>query len=144
MESISAATVSSTTQALNSMDRLSQQSLGKEAFLRLLVAQLQHQDPLNPVDNQAFIGQMAEFSALEQMQNLNEGFQTQLFLDAVSQSAALLGKQVEFADWETGALLSGKVEQVRMVDNEPWLVVASDDQRHEIGLHQIQVILEGE
>ena len=44
--------------------------LGKDAFLRLLTTQLRYQDPMNPVDDQDFIAQMAQFSALEQMQNL--------------------------------------------------------------------------
>ncbi len=45
--------------------------LGKNEFLNLLVAQMQHQDPLDPVDNKEMIAQLAQFSALEQMQNLN-------------------------------------------------------------------------
>ena len=45
--------------------------LGKQEFLNLLVMQLKYQDPLNPVDDKAFIAQMAQFSALEQMQNMN-------------------------------------------------------------------------
>lgn len=47
--------------------------LDKNAFLRLLITQLRFQDPLNPKDNSAFLAQMAQFSSLEQMQNLNAG-----------------------------------------------------------------------
>ncbi len=47
-------------------------ALGKEDFLRLLVAQLEHQDPLNPSDPTEFTGQLAQFSTLEQLFNVNE------------------------------------------------------------------------
>ncbi|MEW9124834.1 MAG: flagellar hook capping FlgD N-terminal domain-containing protein [Thermotaleaceae bacterium] len=48
------------------------QDLDKDAFLQLLVTQLRYQDPLNPVDDKEFIAQMAQFTSLEQMQNLNK------------------------------------------------------------------------
>ena len=53
------------------------QGLGKEAFLKLLITQLSHQDPLNPMDNEAMVAQLAQFSTLEQMQNLNSLAQVQ-------------------------------------------------------------------
>ncbi|MCL1843930.1 MAG: hypothetical protein FWF79_08960 [Defluviitaleaceae bacterium] len=54
--------------------------LDRNAFLNLLITQLRHQDPLNPMDDRDFIAQMAQFSALEQMMNLNATFErTQAF-----------------------------------------------------------------
>ncbi len=47
--------------------------LGKTEFLELLVTQLQNQDPMNPVDNQQFIAQLATFSSLEQLISINKG-----------------------------------------------------------------------
>jgi flagellar basal-body rod modification protein FlgD len=45
-------------------------SIGRDAFLNLLVLQLRNQDPLNPLDNEAMLAQLAEFSQLEELQNL--------------------------------------------------------------------------
>jgi len=49
------------------------QSLGKDEFLKLLITKLQNQDPLKPMDDESFIAQLAQFSTLEQMNNISEG-----------------------------------------------------------------------
>ena len=54
---------------------LDKSGMGKDAFLQLLVNQLRNQDPLNPVNDKEFLAQMAQFSTLEQMQNLNQSFE---------------------------------------------------------------------
>jgi flagellar basal-body rod modification protein FlgD len=61
------------------------QTLGQADFLQLLVTELQNQDPLDPVDNKDFIADMAQFSSLEQMQNMNTNFQSLLTQQSLSQ-----------------------------------------------------------
>ena len=58
--------------------------LDKDAFLRLLIAQLSNQDPLNPMDDREFIAQMAQFSALEQMTNMTKTLEGMASLDKYS------------------------------------------------------------
>jgi len=98
------------------------QELGKDAFLQLLVTQLRYQDPLNPQDNSAFVAQMAQFTALEQMQNLNAGVTRLLEQQSGFQAPALLGRHVTVAGPE-GVPREGKVEELAYRSGQPWLVV---------------------
>lgn len=71
--------------------------MGKQDFLKLLVTQLQNQDPLNPDDPTAFTAQLAQFSSLEQMYNLNDSMNT--LVDSTNNSGKLsalgmMGKEV--------------------------------------------------
>ena len=96
--------------------RVINKELDRDAFLQLLVYQLQNQDPLNPTDNGEMIAQLAQFSALEQMNNLNESFTTVSEnidrLNFVSASS-LVGRTVAGTDSE-GTAIEGKVERVYM------------------------------
>jgi flagellar basal-body rod modification protein FlgD len=70
--------------------------LGKDDFLKLLVAQLQHQDPLNPSDNNEFMGQLAQFSALEQMTNVSASLERLTVSSQLTQGASLFGRTVTY------------------------------------------------
>lgn len=72
--------------------------VGKDAFLQLLVAQLEHQDPLSPMDNTEFTAQLAQFSALEQMTAINTGVQSLLASQDVAsklQATGFIGKEIQ-------------------------------------------------
>ncbi|NGP44122.1 flagellar hook assembly protein FlgD [Bacillaceae bacterium SIJ1] len=92
----------------------SKSELGKDDFLQLLILQLQHQDPTNPMEDRDFIAQMANFSSLEQMANLNKSFndfaanQSQ---NALTGASELIGKYVTYAS-ESGMATEGKVVAV--------------------------------
>jgi len=95
-------------------------SLGKDDFLKLLVTQLSHQDPTQPVQDQQFIAQMAQFSSLEQMQNIS----TSVTNMADRQAFGLVGKFVMGIDAETGEMQSGLAEAVLYDEsNKPFVRV---------------------
>lgn len=75
--------------------RTASQQLGKDDFLKLLITQLTNQDPTSPMEDTQFISQMAQFSSLEQMTNMNESFNKMASIINSSQAAATLGKSVE-------------------------------------------------
>lgn len=80
------ASASSTATAAESLTRTVNSELGKDEFMQILVTQLRNQDPLSPMEDKDFISQMAQFSVLEQMQNMNTG-------SSFAQACALVGKQ---------------------------------------------------
>jgi flagellar basal-body rod modification protein FlgD len=90
-------TTSSTSTAGGTTSTASRNSLGKDDFLKLLTAQLQNQDPLNPQDNSAFVAQLAQFSSLEQLQNVSGKLDTMLTAEATTNQLSttnLVGKAV--------------------------------------------------
>ncbi|HXG45989.1 MAG TPA: flagellar hook capping FlgD N-terminal domain-containing protein [Methylomirabilota bacterium] len=94
--------------------RVPQRTLGQDDFLKLLVAQMTQQDPLNPKADIDFIGQMAQFSSLEQARSLQNGM-------SVLQANALLGRTVSLED--DGLLVVGVVDSVHMKEGTPQLIV---------------------
>lgn len=73
-------------------------NLGKDDFLKLMMMQMRHQDPLNPMDNQAMLSQMAQFSSLEQMSNLNTTLTHGNNMNEFMNATRLLGKEVAVLD----------------------------------------------
>src|SRR3954453_18280726 len=100
-------TPAATTQAKDNKNT----SMGKDDFLKLFVAQLQHQDPMNPMQDGEFMGQMASFSTLEQITNVSKANDTIASNLGMSQSLSLLGKYVPYIDDQKVAH-SGVVQKV--------------------------------
>ena len=78
--------------------------LGKDDFLKLLVTQLQDQDPTQPTDSSQFMAQLAQFSSLEQMTNVSQTLDGMASSQSVTQGVDLLGKYLTYtrADGSTG------------------------------------------
>ncbi len=97
--------------------------LGRDAFLQLLVTQLKNQDPLEPIQNEEFLAQLATFSSLEQLEQLNDNVvvmtalnQSNALLSQLTNSSVLIGKTVSWFDPLTGEVGSGTVNSVKVVE----------------------------
>ncbi|WP_151735127.1 flagellar hook assembly protein FlgD [Paenibacillus tengchongensis] len=98
--------------------------LGKDQFLKILITQLQNQDPMQPMEDKEFIAQMAQFSSVEQLMNIS----TQL--TALNQSlgsvSGLIGKDITWTDASTELPKSGTVESIIVKDGSQYAVVGSE------------------
>lgn len=99
--------------------------VGRNQFLKLMVAQLRAQDPLEPIKDQEFTAQLAQFSMLEGIEKLNTNFGDMLALQQVTQGAGLLGKTVTFTN--NGTTETGSVEGFTVVDGRLNLRVSGQE-----------------
>ena len=115
-----------------SVTQVEQNPLSKDAFLRLLITQLRYQDPLQPMQDREFIAQMAQFSSLEQMQNLNASLDSLRLMQAASQAASLIGREVTLLSPSGTDTITGIVESVTFNLGVPQIVV--DGVEYPLGL----------
>jgi flagellar basal-body rod modification protein FlgD len=110
-------------------------TLDKMAFLRLFTTQLKNQDPLNPMDSAQFTAQLAQFSAVEQLFNINSQLTKLGDLQGAllqGMTAGLIGKTVTLTDGTTG-----KVNAVVMENNQVQVLLSDNRQ---ISMNQIKKI----
>jgi flagellar basal-body rod modification protein FlgD len=99
--------------------------IAQEDFLRILLAQLRFQDPLKPVDNQQFVAQLAQFSALEINRQQSEKVDQLLSMQAADQAVGLIGKRVEVNSAQGGSTV-GTVAAISFRTGEPLLTLTSN------------------
>mgnify|MGYP000848774947 FL=1 len=114
-------------------ERTTGSSLDKEDFLRLLVTQMQYQDPLSPTDNTEYVAQLAQFSELEQMTNLNTTMSN-------NSAYTLTGKYVLVRQTSTTGEIqefTGKVDSVKIKNGDAYVCIDGKDYEYE---NVVQVI----
>ena len=115
MSSIGAVGASST--------NLQSSNISMQDFLNILLTQLSYQDPLKPMDNQAFMAQMAQFSALEQSQQLNDRIQQLIENQAALQSVGLIGRTVDVTT--NNGNVTGTVTSLSLQGEHPKVTVST-------------------
>lgn len=125
----STAAANQTEQSERSSDQSSGSVLGKDDFMKLLIAQLQNQDPTSPMDSAQFMAQMADFTNLEQIQNMSAAIE-QMVADqkagAIANEASMIGKEVQWtikgeddgAGDETSETKQGTIRSISIKDGE--------------------------
>ncbi|HYF21376.1 MAG TPA: flagellar hook capping FlgD N-terminal domain-containing protein [Ramlibacter sp.] len=98
-------------------------AVGLQDFLRILLTQLSYQDPLKPMDNQQFMAQMAQFTALEQTQRMNEQLGRLVLNQASLQSVGLLGRSVEVSEGD--GTVQGVVASLSLHGDAPLVTVTT-------------------
>jgi flagellar basal-body rod modification protein FlgD len=119
-------TTSAPTATPNQIQRSTGGTLGKDDFLKLFVAQLQHQDPMNPMQDSDMMGQMASFSTLEQITNMASANQTIATNLSSSSAIGLIGRTVTWTDADK-MTHTGVVEKVSTTNGKPTLTVDGTD-----------------
>lgn len=125
---------------LGASDPLAARStISQQDFIRLFLAQLRFQDPLEPVDNREFLAQLASFSQLEQSKKTTEGVENLLFMSSSEQALALLDRTVSVD--RLGAVVVGEVSAVTFTANGAQLTVQPASGAPLTGIRLSQVTL---
>ncbi|MCP4646028.1 MAG: hypothetical protein GY851_36630 [bacterium] len=136
-KSAAAAAGTSATKAASSS--AANDELGRDTFLQLLIAQIQNQDPLEPTSNEDMLAQLAQFSSLEQMENLTSSFEelsATMTQSSFVTASLLIGREVVGVG-VSGELVSGTVSGVYSEENVSYLVVGEDS----LALSAVQAVV---
>jgi flagellar basal-body rod modification protein FlgD len=97
-------------------------TLSRQDFLNIMISEMSHQDPMNPVDNQQFLNQLAQLESLQATTALSDGIKSLLAVQQIGSASALIGKNVEGKDSDGNAVV-GKVEKVVVQSGNASVVV---------------------
>lgn len=110
----------------NATSQTDPQTVGKDMFLKLLVAQLKYQNPMEPVDSSQFMAQTAQFTMVEKLQAMAAQTDALVAGEASQRAAGLLGRQVTYLD-NDGASQTGVVTGTRFGTDGPLLLLGKTE-----------------
>ncbi len=128
IDAINAATRASSTPTASS------NSLDKDTFLKLLVAQLRYQNPLSPTDPTEFMSQTAQFTMVEQLEKMATNQEASSLAQQLTTAGSLVAAQVTYL--KEGVAKTGIVSAARIINGGTWLVIGNDL----VGLGTIQSV----
>lgn len=107
-------------------DKVGFSGLGSEGFLKILIAQLQNQDPSSPTDNQALMAQLSSIQEVQSNVELKNSLKALTTSQSISGASSVIGQQVTGLDAQSNEV-TGVVDGVTLVDNKAYLTIG--DQR---------------
>ena len=119
-------------------ERQPQQSLGKDDFLKILITQLSFQDPTSPMEDKEFIAQMAQFSTLEQISNLNKEMRTLVQSSRSAEAYSMLGREIQAYDPIQQKTISGTVNSV-FYKGEEIMIGVGDEHISMASIHSVNL-----
>lgn len=125
----------------NSAGVASNSAISQEDFIKLFLAQLNYQDPMEPLNNREFLAQLAQFSSLEQSRLSNESLTNLLLMNSSNQALSLMGKSVD-VDTDTGVRFRGIIEAVHYSSQGATLTIKNEANEFltDISLGQIRIV----
>lgn len=120
-------------QQSETVDRMREVDL--DVFMKMLIAELQHQDPMNPMDNQQILQQISQIREIESNSRLTETLESVMLGQNVATASGLIGRMVEGLT-DGGDRVSGRVDRVSVTDGKPMLHIGEQS----IGLSNVSEI----
>ena len=119
---------------------LQSSGIGMQDFMKIMLTQLTIQDPLKPMDSQEFMAQMAQFTSLEQMQQINDKMSALLTTQASLQSVGLIGRTVDI--WTDSGTITGQVSALSLAGDTPSInvTIGSGTVLQGVSLSQLQAV----
>lgn len=126
--------------SLGTQNATNNNGVSQDDFIKLFLAQLTFQDPLEPINNEQFLAQMAQFANLEQSRQIQETLQQQTFINSSDQALTMLGKTVEVST-NTGSLL-GTVSAISFTQAGASLTITKADNSFisNVSISQIRLV----
>ena len=125
--------------AISSVGGAASSAVNKDEFLKLFVAQLKNQSPLDPLKGHEFIAQLAQFSTVEQLTTLNASFENELKFQQLLGGGTLIGKYATYVDTTYGGIGGGIIQGALIKDGSTSVIIDNI----EIPISDITGIFEG-
>ncbi len=102
-------------------------SVSKDEFLKLFVAQLKNQSPMDPLKGHEFIAQLAQFSSVEQLTSLNASFADNLKFQQLTGGSEFIGKKATYVDLDGGGTATGVIQGAMVLDDSISVVIGNKE-----------------